>query len=164
MEHLPLRTGFDIADDTNIPEVMYDVAAVLTELIRAALHDADAYRHLAGRKVVQKQDIALGMMRNVVDGSPFWTNYDMPSQCEQTKAALYDLESSEEEQDDSLELDVSDVKEEEWTRVDVTKDFDASTAAFVEQMNSSRSRFEQWHPTAPLLNALRDSTTKLLER
>lgn len=163
MERLPVRTGFDIADDSNIPELMYDVAAMLTELVSAALHDADTYRQLAGRKVIQQQDIALGIMRNVVDGSPFWTNSDMPSRCEQTKAALYDYDSSEEE-DDKPEAENSDVEQEEWSRVDVTEDFDASTTAFVQQMNSSLIRFQQWNPTAPLLVALRNSTSKLLER
>ncbi len=157
-----MKTGLDQnGHDNSLTDFQQNVAGIVAELLRAALTYADRYRSLAHRTAIHKEDIAMGLMVNVVEGSPFWADERMPERCQQAQNTLFSTSSSSEDDEDKDDfLHVADDDFEEWSAIDPLQ-VSASEFTFVRMMNNATTAFAAWRPTVPILVALRDATENL---
>ena len=154
-----MKSGSDLLEqDTALTDFQQNVAGIVAELLRAALVDAERYRALANRSVIHKEDVAMGLMVNVVEGSPFWTDERMPTRCQQAKDTLFADDSSDDDEDEFLHVEEDGL--EEWSAIDPLQ-VSADESTFVRLMNNANMAFAAWRPSVPMLVALRDATENL---
>ena len=132
------------------PDIVNDVAALVTALLQEAIRCADCYRAAAGRRRVHPRDINIALMHVALPGSCFWLDAEMPRKVEDISVALAEQSSGEEEEEEEEGAGC-----EEWSQPP------AGASDLADAMHRSEQQFSLWHPEDGIMRHIRDAVDEM---